>query len=189
MQEAAESYLVGLFEDANLCAIHAKRVTVFPKDLELARRIRGDHSELPVIRSAPPRVATPKPRTAAMLKKRPAPSASSPALTKKAKIASKAEPLFTAPKLTKKVAAPKKVVSPKKSKVISPPLHRTSFFAPPEGSFEMVMQIIEVQKIDGSWGDDIITLLNPITKKPKSLDDGVWYTSAVLTYLDLKHSD
>lgn len=44
MQEAAEAYLVGLFEDANLCAIHAKRVTVFPKDMELARRIRGDRS-------------------------------------------------------------------------------------------------------------------------------------------------
>ena len=42
MQEAAEAYLVGVFEDANLCAIHAKRVTVLQKDMELARRIRGD---------------------------------------------------------------------------------------------------------------------------------------------------
>jgi histone H3 len=42
IQEAAESYLVGLFEDANLCAIHAKRVTVMPKDMHLARRIRGE---------------------------------------------------------------------------------------------------------------------------------------------------
>lgn len=41
MQEAAESYLVGLFEDANLCAIHAKRVTIQVKDIQLARRIRG----------------------------------------------------------------------------------------------------------------------------------------------------
>ena len=41
LQEAAEGYLVGLFEDANLCAIHAKRVTVMPKDVQLARRIRG----------------------------------------------------------------------------------------------------------------------------------------------------
>lgn len=41
LQEAAESYLVSLFEDSNLCAIHAKRVTVFPKDLKLARRIKG----------------------------------------------------------------------------------------------------------------------------------------------------
>ena len=42
MQEAAEAYLVGLFEDTNLCAIHAKRVTVMPKDMQLARRIRGE---------------------------------------------------------------------------------------------------------------------------------------------------
>ena len=42
LQEAAESYLTGLFEDANLCAIHANRVTVMKKDMELARRIRGE---------------------------------------------------------------------------------------------------------------------------------------------------
>ena len=42
LQEAAESYLVGVFEDANLCAIHAKRVTLMPKDIQLARRIRGE---------------------------------------------------------------------------------------------------------------------------------------------------
>ena len=42
LQEASEAYLVGLFEDANLCAIHAKRVTIMPKDLQLARRIRGE---------------------------------------------------------------------------------------------------------------------------------------------------
>jgi histone H3 len=42
MQEAAEAYLVGIFEDANLCAIHAKRVTVMPKDIALSRRIRGE---------------------------------------------------------------------------------------------------------------------------------------------------
>lgn len=41
LQEAAEAYLVYLFEDANLCAIHAKRVTVMKKDIQLARRIRG----------------------------------------------------------------------------------------------------------------------------------------------------
>eukprot|EP00741_Cyanophora_paradoxa_P021651 tig00000241_g20897.t1 len=41
IQEAAENYLVHLFEDANLCAIHAKRVTIMPKDMQLARRIRG----------------------------------------------------------------------------------------------------------------------------------------------------
>ncbi|XP_063712120.1 uncharacterized protein LOC134840294 [Symsagittifera roscoffensis] len=43
LQEAAESYMVGLFEDTNLCAIHARRVTIMPRDLQLARRIRGNH--------------------------------------------------------------------------------------------------------------------------------------------------
>ncbi len=42
IQEASEAYLVGLFEDTNLCAIHAKRVTIMPKDMHLARRVRGD---------------------------------------------------------------------------------------------------------------------------------------------------
>ena len=42
LQEATEAYLVSLFEDTNLCAIHAKRVTIMPKDMQLARRIRGD---------------------------------------------------------------------------------------------------------------------------------------------------
>lgn len=42
LQEATEAYLVGLFEDTNLCAIHAKRVTIMPRDMQLARRIRGD---------------------------------------------------------------------------------------------------------------------------------------------------
>lgn len=42
LQEASEAYLVSLFEDTNLCAIHAKRVTIMPKDMQLARRIRGD---------------------------------------------------------------------------------------------------------------------------------------------------
>ena len=46
LQEAAEAYLVGLFEDTNLCAPHAKRVTIMPKDIQLARRIRGER-ELP----------------------------------------------------------------------------------------------------------------------------------------------
>ncbi len=41
LQEAAEAHLVGLFEDANLCTIHAKRVTLMVKDIQLARRIRG----------------------------------------------------------------------------------------------------------------------------------------------------
>jgi histone H3 len=42
LQEASEAYLVGLFEDTNLCAIHARRVTILPKDIQLSRRIRGD---------------------------------------------------------------------------------------------------------------------------------------------------
>lgn len=42
LQEAAETYLVGLFEDTNLCAIHAKRVTIMSRDMQLARRIRGE---------------------------------------------------------------------------------------------------------------------------------------------------
>jgi hypothetical protein len=39
-----QAYLVGLFEDTNLCAIHAKRVTIMPKDIQLARRIRGERA-------------------------------------------------------------------------------------------------------------------------------------------------
>ena len=44
LQEAAEAYLVGLFEDTNMCAIHAKRITIMPKDIQLARRIRGSRA-------------------------------------------------------------------------------------------------------------------------------------------------
>jgi len=44
LQEATEAYLVGLFEDSNLCAIHAKRVTIMPRDMQLARRIRGERA-------------------------------------------------------------------------------------------------------------------------------------------------
>ena len=43
-QEASEAYLVHLFDDSNLCAIHGKRVTMMPKDMQLARRIRGERS-------------------------------------------------------------------------------------------------------------------------------------------------
>lgn len=43
LQEASEAYLVGVFEDTNLCAIHAHRVTIMPRDIHLARRIRGDY--------------------------------------------------------------------------------------------------------------------------------------------------
>ncbi|KAI5683080.1 hypothetical protein M9H77_04308 [Catharanthus roseus] len=42
LQEASEAYIVGLFEEINLCAIHAKRVTIMPKDVQLARRLRGE---------------------------------------------------------------------------------------------------------------------------------------------------
>ena len=41
LQEASEAYLVQLFEDANLCTVHAKRVTIHPTDIKLALRIRG----------------------------------------------------------------------------------------------------------------------------------------------------
>ena len=44
LQEASEAYLVGLFMDTNLLAIHSKRVTIFPKDMQLARRIRGERA-------------------------------------------------------------------------------------------------------------------------------------------------
>jgi histone H3 len=42
LQEAAEAYVVGLMEDTNLAAMHAKRVTIMPRDMILARRIRGE---------------------------------------------------------------------------------------------------------------------------------------------------
>ena len=44
LQEASDSYVVGLLEDTNLLAIHAKRVTIKPKDIQLCRRIRGERS-------------------------------------------------------------------------------------------------------------------------------------------------
>jgi histone H3 len=44
LQEASENYFVSLFEDTNLCAIHAKRVTILPRDIQLARRIRGERA-------------------------------------------------------------------------------------------------------------------------------------------------
>ncbi|ELV10033.1 histone H3.3 [Tupaia chinensis] len=42
LQEASEAYLVGLFEDTNLCAVHAKCIAIMPKDMQLARCIRGE---------------------------------------------------------------------------------------------------------------------------------------------------
>ena len=44
LQESAENYLVKLFEDANMASIHSKRVTVMPKDMQLARRLRGEQA-------------------------------------------------------------------------------------------------------------------------------------------------
>ena len=44
LQEAAEAYLMGLFEDTNLCAIHTRCVTILPKDIQLARRIHGERT-------------------------------------------------------------------------------------------------------------------------------------------------
>eukprot|EP00804_Cyclotella_cryptica_P012130 CCRYP_009830-RA/>CCRYP_009830-RA protein AED:0.36 eAED:0.36 QI:0/-1/0/1/-1/0/1/0/57 len=42
-QEASEAYLIGLLEDTNLCAIHARRVTIMPKDMQLSQRIRREY--------------------------------------------------------------------------------------------------------------------------------------------------
>jgi histone H3 len=47
LQEATESYMISLFEDCNLCALHAKRVTIKPADIKLARKIRGDDIRFP----------------------------------------------------------------------------------------------------------------------------------------------
>ena len=44
LQESVEAYLVGLLEDSNSCAIHAKRVTIMPKDMQLAWQIRGERA-------------------------------------------------------------------------------------------------------------------------------------------------
>ena len=46
VQEATESYLTGLFEDALACCLHAKRVTLMPKDLKLCRRVRGERMDM-----------------------------------------------------------------------------------------------------------------------------------------------
>ena len=43
LQEAAENFIIALFEDVNLLAVHAKRVTVMPRDIRLALQIKGDH--------------------------------------------------------------------------------------------------------------------------------------------------
>ncbi len=51
LQEASEAYLVGLFEDTNQCAIHARRVTIMVRDMQLARRIRGERFDANVASS------------------------------------------------------------------------------------------------------------------------------------------
>ena len=43
LQEAEECYLVGILEDTNLCLIHAKHITIMPKDIQLAHHIHGEH--------------------------------------------------------------------------------------------------------------------------------------------------
>ena len=55
LQEAAEDYLIRLFEDTTLCALHARRVTIFPKDMQLACRIRGETDECPTFKRPPER--------------------------------------------------------------------------------------------------------------------------------------
>jgi len=59
LQEASEAYLTTLFEDTNLCAIHAKRVTISPKDLLLAQRIRGGYGSGGSSARAPATAVTP----------------------------------------------------------------------------------------------------------------------------------
>ena len=59
LQEAAEAYLVGLFEDTNLCAIHAKRVTIMPKDIQITRRIRNEQSNGGLVPAADPQRSQP----------------------------------------------------------------------------------------------------------------------------------
>ena len=44
LQEGVEAYIIGLLDDSNLCAIHSKRVTIMPNDIQLARRLRGERS-------------------------------------------------------------------------------------------------------------------------------------------------
>lgn len=48
LQEASEAYMIGLFEDTNMCASHARRVTIYPRDMHLARRIRGEYIDFNV---------------------------------------------------------------------------------------------------------------------------------------------
>ncbi|KAJ1355246.1 centromeric DNA-binding histone H3-like protein cse4 [Parelaphostrongylus tenuis] len=46
LQEATEVYLACLFDDTNLAAIHARRITIMPRDMQLVRRLRGENSTM-----------------------------------------------------------------------------------------------------------------------------------------------
>ncbi len=116
LQEASEAYLVGLFEDVNLCALHAKRVTIAPKDMQLARRIRGEASVATYTYYGSPEVeATPAPRQAPNRKKasdafRHASAAEAPSKQKKQQKASAA----AAASSTDSTAAKEKAAEPAK---------------------------------------------------------------------------
>ncbi|XP_043942689.1 histone H3-like centromeric protein cpar-1 [Protopterus annectens] len=105
LQEASEAYLVGLFEDTNLCAIHAKRVTIMPKDIQLARRIRGERAYMADTETAPAVAPTkPSKKKVAASKNKPAgPSVSD--LTVKAVGASKERHGLSLPALKKALKA------------------------------------------------------------------------------------
>ena len=55
LQEAAENYIVGQFEDVNLLAIHARCITIMPRDIRLALHIRGDHHHWYILSEDPSR--------------------------------------------------------------------------------------------------------------------------------------
>ena len=42
LHEAAEAYLIRVMEDTNLCTVHAKRITILQRDMQLVLRIRGE---------------------------------------------------------------------------------------------------------------------------------------------------
>ena len=71
LQEASEAFLVGLFEDANLCAMHGKRVTIMKRDLDLARRLRGETlwQKSPPPPWIPARIPPPPPSSSSKKKK------------------------------------------------------------------------------------------------------------------------
>ena len=50
LQQLTEAHMVRLFEDTNVCAIHAKRVTILQQDMQLARRLTGDVDKFPEVK-------------------------------------------------------------------------------------------------------------------------------------------